>query len=358
MLNGDYILKRESDKYNLSPLEYLRVIEKEDKRLELLILIKKILLSSNNSYYYYFISRIKKDFLFFVLKNLICLIIIIQIFFLINIFWRDSLFAKKYIESFPIDNMKMNVNRIIIIFIPELLIFLVYKFPYYLIKHKSILKLMFYINERYQYDYNNNSKNDLICKVDNNSYFDIHLYIKNKKNLSNLKLYSHSIKSLSKKAFYDYVIIYSKSLYFKFDYKMCNKKEIEIMIRIFEKLKQFNKNFNKINKYNLVYKIILIPAKCILELKGIKYNIITILFLKIFLLLLELYLKKIKIDDKMIMDYEIIKNKINKVIYKDGYFFDLNNEIIMLYRLKKEYRQMEDNYSYISNESRKILINK
>ena len=118
MLNGDYILKRESNKYNLSPLEYLRVIEKEDKRLELLILIKKILLSSNNSYYYYFISRIKKDFLFFVLKNLICLIIIIQIFFLINIFWRDSLFAKKYIESFPIDNMKMNVNRIIIIFIP------------------------------------------------------------------------------------------------------------------------------------------------------------------------------------------------------------------------------------------------
>ena len=360
MLNGDIILKRDinKNKYDLSLLDNIKTFS-DDKRLDLLILIKKVILSSNNSYYFFFLSKLKKEFLILILKNLAFFCVINQIFNIIQFFSEDSILAKKYFKLFPNDNIKLKINRVLIFIIPELIILLLYKFPKYLRKNKSILSLMHYINERYQYAFNNNDENDLICKVNNDNKFDIHIFIKKYFDTNNnLKLYSNPIKSLSKNIFFDYVIIYSNNILSKFNYMMCNNKEIEIIIKIFYEIKKFEKNFEKNNKNNLIYKLITIPLKSIIELKGIKYNIIIILFLKTILLLFEVYLEKINIDDIKLIHYENIKKKINSEIVKNGYFFDLNNDIIILYRIKTEYSSMEDNYNYLCSESRKLLSSK
>ena len=357
MINGDIILKRESNnnKYDLSVLDNIKTFS-EDERLDLLILIKKVILSSNNSYYYFFMSKLKKEFLILMLKNLAFFCIINQIFKIVQFFSEDSLLAKNYFKIFPNDNIKLRINRVLIFIIPELIILLLYKFPKYLRKNKSILKLMHYINERYQYAFNNNTENDLICKVNNDSNFDIHIFIKTYFNTyNNLQLYTYPVKSLSKNIFFDYVIIHSNNILSRFNYMMCNNKEIEIIIKIFYEIKKFEKNFEKNNKNNLIYKLITIPAKSILELKGIKYNIIIILFLKTVLLLFEIYLEKINIDDVKLIHYENIKKIINSEILKNGYFFDLNNDIIILYRIKSEYWSMEEYYNYLCSESSKLL---
>ena len=356
MLNGEIILKRDlnNNKYDLSLLDNIKTF-REDKNLELLILIKKVIVSSNNSYYYFYISKLRKEFLILILKNLAFFCVINQIFNIIQFFSEDSLLAKNYFRIFPNDNIKLRVNRVLIFIFPELIILLLYKFPKYLRKNKSILKLMYYINERYQYEFNNNVENDLICKVNNDNKFDIHIYIKNFFKKNNLKLYTNPIKSLSKNIFFDYVIILPNNILSKFNYMMFNNKEIEIIIKIFYEIKKFEMDFKKINKNNLIYKLITTPVKTVLELKGIRYNIIIIIFLKTMLLLFEAYLEKINIEDIKLIHYENIKKIINSEILKNGYFFDLNNDIIILYRIKSEYWSMEENYNYLCNKSSKLL---
>ena len=147
-------------------------------------------------------------------------------------------------------------------------------------------------------------------------------------------MYANPIKSLSKNIFFDYVIIYSNNILSKFNYMMCNNNEIEIIIKIFYEIKKFEKNFEKNNKNNLIYKLITIPLKSILELKGIKYNIIIILFLKTILLLFEVYLEKINIDDIIKLcnnnvgnKYLMPNKKIKVLVKKQKIFFIPNNEV-------------------------------
>ena len=276
-----------------------------------------------------------------------------SLIYIIKIFLEDSLIIKKFFHYFPIKIIELSISRIIILIFPELII-LLYKYFYYLKSNNNILKLMIYINERYLYDFNN-SENDFICKVNNNN-FDIHLYLKRKHMEKDLKIYSNPIKSLTKNVFYDYAIIYSNKLLCNFNYKMCNLKETEIIIGFFQILKETEKDFKKNNNI-LHFKFVFNFIQFTLELNEIKnnYNIIIIIILKILLLFVGLYLEKIYTNNNDLMCYETIKNKINKIIFKDGYFFDLNNDIIILYKLKKEFCILEYYYNYICRESNKIL---
>ena len=170
MLKSDIIIKRDSknnySSYDLKPLDNIGMIETEDKFLDLLILIKKVLLNSNNSYFSFLISQVKQILIFIFIK--LAGFYLSDYFVSILDYYFEGLFiVKQYYKLFPKDNIRQVINRILIIILPDLIILLVYKLPKLLMKNKSILNLMFYINERYQYTFNNNNKYDLICKINN-----------------------------------------------------------------------------------------------------------------------------------------------------------------------------------------------
>ena len=357
MLKGDIIIKRDSknnySNYDLKPLDNIGMIETDDKFIDLLILIKKVLLNSNNSYFSFLISQVKKILLLIFIK--FAGFYLANCFFcILNHYFEGLLIVKQYYKLFPSDNIRQIINRILIIILPDLIILLVYKLPKLLMKNKSILNLMFYINERYQYAYNNTNKYDLICKINNDCKFDIHLFKKNKIS-KNIKLYINTNSSLSKNIFFDYLIIYSNGLYEKFNYKMCNHQEIGILVKIFEEIKKANITFDKNNKSNLSYRFITGCSISILEIQGIKYNIIYILIIKIIILLVDAYLDKTYIDDNKLEYYEQVKKQINNNIFKEGYFCEINNDIIIIYRLKQEYNSLEEDYQFIYSESKKLL---
>ena len=357
MLNGDFILKRSPESnyqnYDLAKLDYIESINNDEEiRLKIVILIKKILLSSNNSYYHLFISKMIKKLFLLIVKNFIYFCVLEQIFNIIQLFWTDLLISKQYFKVFP-KNKK--IYRLLIYTIPELLLIFLYSIPKFLKRNREILKLMFLINERYQYFFNNDITNNLICKVNNDNNFDIHIFIKNKFNIHNPRKYSNPIKALTNNIFYDYVIIFSNGLFHKFNYKMCNRKEIEILLQIFENIRNSEIKFQKMNKINLTYKFITIPIKSILEIEIKNFNIFFLIILKTLLLFFEAYMEKIYIYDNKLQYYEELKKEINKNIFNNGYYFDLNNDIVILYRIKEEYRSNEENYNYIYTGSNKLI---
>lgn len=355
-MKEDIILKRkfkvDNGSYsNCYDLELLRKKEEEngsakEQFLVLLVLIKKILLSSNDSYNRYLFNHLGEILFRLILNNLIYFIIIYPLFYFVS----EKYYKKE--QQILIENLTF-WKMFLLINIPKLIVVV---FQVIIMHNKDIQlgKLMNFFNEKYIYKYNSDN-NYYICKINNNN-FDIHLferkkYINNQNKKKNL--YINSTEFLSKEAFYENVIIYSSKKFYFINQKMLNLKESEMISKIFEFLVQIELKIKKetkifTNSFEIVYNFINISAY--------SFNYVFSFILKLVTQLIEeLYFNKniyLKQKKKQINQQKDLFNQNN---IKNGYFLEINEDFIMLYRLKKKYYNYDEYYKFLCKESNKII---
>ena len=357
---NEFILKRKKDelKYDLKPLDKFNLKNEEVKRDILFKFIKKILFSSNNSFYVDFkkdIINILKESLF---KNSIFFACITLLNFIANYFWKDSKIIKNYFIINNNNSLKFILYRFIFIIFPELFAIFVFKGIKFYFNNKDIIKTMKCFNKRYQNNFNNIPGNNIICKEVNND-FDLHFIIKKKnKNNENCKaLYNTSTSILNQNIFYEYAIIYSTNSLYKLYYHSLSIEEKIKILKIALSLSAKQMSFEKEYKKNLKYKFFFDSIQHYLDISALEGFSLLLFLIKVILAILEFFVDLIFIDYKWQLNLEKFKKDKNEEINinGDGYFFDINNNIVILYKLKKNFISLKYDYQYFCRESRKLM---
>lgn len=358
---NEFILKRKKDelKYDLKPLDKFNLKNEEAKRAILFKFIKKILFSSNNSFYLDFkkdIINILKESLF---KNSIFFVCITLVNFITNYFWKDSKIIKNYFIINDYNNsIKFILYRFIFIIFPELFAIFVFKGIKFYFNNKDVIKIMNRFNKRYQNNFNNIPGNNIICKEVNND-FDLHFIIKKKnKNNENCKaLYNTSTSILNQNIFYEYAIIYSTNSLYKLYYHSLSIEEKIKILKIALSLSAKQMSFEKEYKKNLKYTFFFYSIKHYLDISALESISLLLFLIKVILAIFEFFMDLIFIDYKWQLNLEKFKKDKNEEINinGDGYFFDINNNIVILYKLKKNFISLKYDYQYFCRESRKLM---
>ena len=358
---NEFILKRKKDelKYDLKPLDKFNLKNEEAKRAILFKFVKKILFSSNNSFYLDFkkdIINILKESLF---KNSIFFVCITLVNFITNYFWKDSKIIKNYfIINDYYNSIKFILYRFIFIIFPELFAIFAFKGIKFYFNNKDVIKIMNRFNKRYQNNFNNIPGNNIICKEVNNN-FDLHFIIKKKKkNKENCKaLFNTSTSILNQNIFYEYAIIYSTNSLYKLYYHSLSIEEKIKILKIALSLSAKQMSFEKEYKKNLKYKFFFDSIQHYLDISALEGFSLLLFLIKVILAILEFFVDLIFIDYKWQLNLEKFKKDKNEEINinGDGYFFDINNNIVILYKLKKNFISLKYDYQYFCRESRKLM---
>ena len=358
---NEFILKRKKDelKYDLKPLDKFNLKNEEEKRDILFKFIKKILFSSNNSFYLDFkkdIINILKESLF---KNSIFFVCITLVNFITNYFWKDSKIIKNYFIINDYNNsIKFILYQFIFIIFPELFAIFAFKGIKFYFNNKDVIKIMNRFNKRYQNNFNNIPGNNIICKEVNNN-FDLHFIIKKKKkNKENCKaLFNTSTSILNQNIFYEYAIIYSTNSLYKLYYHSLSIEEKIKILKISLSLSAKQMSFEKEYKKNLKYKFFFDSIQHYLDISTLEGFSLLLFLIKVILAILEFFVDLIFIDYKWQLNLEKFKKDKNEEINinGNGYFFDINNNIVILYKLKKNFISLKYDYQYFCRESRKLM---
>jgi len=358
---NEFILKRKKDelKYDLKPLDKFNLKNDEAKRAILFKFIKKILFSSNNSFYLDFkkdIINILKESLFKNSKFFVCITLLN---FITNYFWKDSKIIKNYFIINDYNNsIKFILYQFIFIIFPELFAIFAFKGIKFYFNNKDVIKIMNRFNKRYQNNFNNIPGNNIICKEVNNN-FDLHFIIKKKKkNKENCKaLFNTSTSILNQNIFYEYAIIYSTNSLYKLYYHSLSIEEKIKILKISLSLSAKQMSFEKEYKKNLKYKFFFDSIQHYLDISALEGFSLLLFLIKVMLAILEFFVDLIFIDYKWQLNLEKFKKDKNEEINinGNGYFFDINNNIVILYKLKKNFISLKYDYQYFCRESRKIM---
>lgn len=327
--------------YDTTPIN--KLTENEEEKENLFKLVKSILLCCNFSYLIYYTNKI-----FGFLKTLLFYNVL---HFIVFKFLLSYIFKKKKSDENKPETEVAFWKKFILLNLPELmLIFYYYKKKYEKINN-SINSLFTYLNERISYVFNQDKKNNYLCKLDQKTY-DIKLIPKNGEN-NDKSLYINNEEYLSKETFFDGVIAYANAQFGDFDFNNLDQKEEELFQNIFELINEVEK---KIKENHSILKTMSTIFKNMSYNLAVKFKIFQFLGFKIAgFLIEEFYLNNyICKNERETLLEEKIKG-FNHKNMENGYFLALNENVILLFKIKDNYKNYDESYSILNEDSQKLL---
>lgn len=324
--------------YDTSILE--KTINNEEQLSNLMKLIKKILLSCNISYFIYATNKIFNS-----LKSLFAynIIYFIAINILLNFLYKNKSDEKKY----------SILSALILFNIPELLIIFFYRKKILGKIGRSIVLLYSYLNERIIYIYNKDPNNKYVCHIDQKTY---NLFILEKDNTQEEKeknLYYTDEKLLAKDTFFDSVIAYSNANFGDFDFNNLTEKEEAMFQDIFELINNIEK---KIKDDNSLLSTVATLMGNISYNNASKFNVLYALGLKLGSFLIDdIYLNQYAKRSSRNKLIEEKTKEFNQKHMEEGYFLALNEHVILLFRIKENYKSFDESYNILYNESQNLF---
>ena len=328
--------------YDLTNLEKLNLKTDAEKN-DITNLIKNILLSSNFSFLVYAYTKI-----FGYLKSL----------FLYNLFYfiGIKLIYKILNSSKEKENAEPKAalwKRLLLFNLPELLIIFYYRRKNLTKINIAIYSLFTYLNERISFVFNSDDTKNYYCQVDQNNY-NIFLIQKNKdKKNDKILFYINNPEVLAKDTFFDSVIAYPNANFEDFDFNNLTQDEQEMYEEIFTFINDTEKKIKEeFSLYNTVGTI----CSNLAFNNSSNFNLRNALGLKIIsFVILEIYLNSFKKRKRRKILLEEKERDFNEKNIKKGYFLAVNEFVILLFRIKEEYRNYEESYDNLDKKCKKIL---
>ena len=331
--------------YNTSPIEKLNLNEEEKSNL--LKKIKDILLSCNFSYTKYVQDKMYGYFKSLVLFNAFY-------FIFINYFLLNIIYKKKDKDKQQEQAQEVSIWKKLILFnAPELLIIFLYRKKKFEKINESICSLFSYLSERIIYLFNTDKKNNYLFKINQNDY-NLHLYKKNEdENTIGKNLYTNNEELLSKDTFSNSVIAYPNANFEDFDFNNLEQNEEKMFQDIFLLINEIEKKIKDDHKFiktvgtivgNMAYN------------NSTSFNCLKAIAFKIGgFLINEIYLNNFAYKNQRKELIEERTKEFNHKNMENGYFLALNENVILLFRIKDNYKQFEESYSILCDDSQNLL---
>jgi len=328
--------------YDLTNLEKLNIKTEEEKNA-ISNLIKNILLSSNFSFLIYAYTKI-----FGYLKSL----------FLYNLFYFIGI--KLIYKILSTTKEKENTEpkaalwkRLLLFNIPELLIIFYYRKRNLTKINTAIYSLFTYLNEKISFVFNSDDTKNYYCQVDQNNY-NIFLIEKNKdKEKDGILFYINNPEVLAKDTFFESVIAYPNANFEDFDFNNLTQDEQEMYEEIFTFINDTEKKIKEeFSLYNTVGTI----CSNLAFNNSSNYNLRNALGLKIIsFAILEIYLNSYKKRKRRKILLEEKERDFNEKNINKGYFLAVNEFVILLFRIKEEFRNYEESYNNLDKRCKKLM---
>lgn len=350
-INFPILITRQSKKtknelsisYDTSLIE--KKIDKEEEKSNLLKVIKNILLSCNFAYTNYANNKI-----FGYLKSLF----FYNFFYIFGVSYLLRFIYKTKPKKDEPEKEAIPLWKILLLFnIPELLIIFFYRKLSYMKIINSINSLFYYLSERIIYLFNKDTKNNFLLKINKNDY-NLLLFQKNVENNSENNLYTNNEEYLSKDTFFDSVIAYPNANFEDFDFNNLEPNEEQMFQDIFslineieKKVKEDHKALGIIGSFigNLSYS------------NSAKLNVVHALGFKLGQFLInEIYLNYFAYKTQRNQLIAEKSREFNQKNMANGYFFSLNENVILLFRIKESYKNFDESYSTLYTDSQNLLM--
>ena len=327
--------------YDLSNLQYLS-IESEEERTEIKKLINNILLSSNFSFMIYAFNKI-----FGFLKSLL----FYNIFYFIGIKLIYTILQSKNEEK--VEPKAPIWKRLLLFNLPELIIIFYYHKRRLTKINTAIYSLFSYLNERISYVFNSNKNNNYLCQVDQNNY---NIYLIEKKD-NDLKkediIYMNKPEILAQDTFFDSVIAYPNFNFEDFDFNNLTQEEENMFQDIFTLINDIEK---KIKEEYSLYNTIGTICSNISFNNSSNYNIMNALALKVVsFFILEIFLNVVKKRKKRNELLDEKEREFNEKNMKNGYFLAVNEYVILLFRIKEDFKNFDEAYNELYQKGQELL---
>ena len=327
--------------YDLSNLQYLS-IESEEERTEIKKLINNILLSSNFSFMIYAFNKI-----FGFLKSLL----FYNIFYFIGIKLIYTILQSKNEEK--VEPKAPIWKRLLLFNLPELIIIFYYHKRRLTKINTAIYSLFSYLNERISYVFNSNKNNNYLCQVDQNNY---NIYLIEKKD-NDLKkediIYINKPEILAQDTFFDSVIAYPNFNFEDFDFNNLTQEEENMFQDIFTLINDIEK---KIKEEYSLYNTIGTICSNISFNNSSNYNIMIALALKVVsFFILEIFLNAVKKRKKRNELLDEKEREFNEKNMKNGYFLAVNEYVILLFRIKEDFKNFDEAYNELYQKGQELL---
>ena len=327
--------------YDLSNLQYLS-IESEEERTEIKKLINNILLSSNFSFMIYAFNKI-----FGFLKSLL----FYNIFYFIGIKLIYKILQSKNEEK--VEPKAPIWKRLLLFNLPELIIIFYYHKRRLTKINTAIYSLFSYLNERISYVFNSNKNNNYLCQVEQNNY---NIYLIEKKD-NDLKkediIYMNKPEILAQDTFFDSVIAYPNFNFEDFDFNNLTQEEENMFQDIFTLINDIEK---KIKEEYSLYNTIGTICSNISFNNSSNYNIMSALALKVVsFFILEIFLNAVKKRKKRNELLDEKEREFNEKNMKNGYFLAVNEYVILLFRIKEDFKNFDEAYNELYQKGQELL---
>lgn len=333
-----------SIRYDLSPLDNIVEFSNEQEKSDLTSLSKNVLLCCNNSYNNYCLRKGNTFFNDLIRSNIVYFLFLGRI-----IGWLYESKKDKGLKEAP-----AFWKRFLLMNIPEIIVLYFFRYRKFQKTRPLIQSLFIYLSEKFLYKFNSNMNYNYLAKMNNESY-DINVRKKNavQKKDKKSELYINSIPYLSKETFYEGVIAYANGCFGDFDYDNLTKKEEEIIADTFTFINEGEKKCKEENR------IIGMLASLIHSLfcgSSNRFDVKTALFYKLIHFILEdLFIENYQKKNTRKEMLKENKKKYNKEIVSEGYYIEVTEDVILLFKIKEKYRNFEESYIFLCDESEKIL---
>lgn len=240
--------------------------------------------------------------------------------------------------------LSFNIFDILIYFL--FIIYQLYKSANY------IDKIFTYLGEKICYDFNQNKINNYFSHLEQNNY-DLILYPKEKiKESNNIPNYTTPLNFLSKNVFFKSVIAYPHACFQDFDYTNLNEKEKNLIENLFKSISNAEKKIKDENSFTLSMAYLL---KVLSFSNCAKLKIIEGIMYKIALMLIEKYWDEPSLQKQKDNYFEFLIKEFNKGNTNDGYFLILNDYVILIFRIKDEFKSFDKANKILFDKSQEIL---
>ena len=330
-----------SVRYDLTNLEKLNTKTDEEKN-DLIDLTKNILLSSHFSYIFYAFSKILGYLKSLFLYNLFYFIGIKIVYKLMN-----SKDREKFQSNAPLWKKLIAFN------LPELLLIFYYHKRKLTKINTALYSLFTFLSEKISYAFNSDNSKNYLCQIDQNN-FNIYLIKKDQNKINEESIvYINNPEILEEESFYKSVISYPNANFEYFNFNNLTQEETEMYEEIFtfineveKKLKEecqlyntigtvlSNLSYNNLSNYNVKY--------------GLSFKILSFIILELVLTrITKRKRRKTLLDEKMKI--------FNEKYMKKGYFLAVNEYVILLFKIKDEYKNYEKSYNDLSKKCKTFL---
>ena len=330
-----------SVRYDLTNLDKLNFKTEEEKN-DLINLTKNILLSSHFSYLFYAFSKILGY-----LKSL----------FLYNIFYFIGMkIIYKLMNSKDREKLQSNTplwKKLIAFNLPELLLIFYYHKRKLTKINTALYSLFTFLSEKISYAFNSDNSKNYLCQINQNN-FNIYLIKKGQNNNNEERIiYINNPEILEEDTFYNSVISYPNANFEYFNFNNLTQDETEMYEEIFTFINEVEKKLKEeCQLYNTIGTILSNLSYNNLSNYNVKYGL---LFKILSFIILEVVLTNItkRKRRKFLLDEKL--NIFNEKNMKKGYFLCVNEYVILLFKIKDEYKNYEQYYNTLSKKCKTFL---